>query len=226
MEREAIAAGYRVLAELFINPSKRVESDVAYWFSKIQEEFPEVAAIIHRFLQLDSSENSNEYVSTLELSPPCPLYLGSHIFEEPTTCSGISTSPRNAYMLELGGMYEHFGFDLGSIELPDFLPVMLEFAALSIENEESGAIGLRRRFLEKYLRLGIRPLSKRLEKFESVYQLLMEAIEKLVEEDLRIIGDHPMWEPPDATEDRVPLPVLSGSLVEGVINKCCVEVDS
>ena len=221
MDSQTLSAGYRLLSELFVNPSQRVESDISNWYKKIQQELPEVAIIIEQFFKLDSSSNSHEYVSTLELSPPCPLYLGTHLFEEPSTCSGISTSPRNAYMLELGGVYEHFGFDLGSIELPDFLPVMLEFAALSVESNKEDDIGLRRRFLEKYLRLGIRPLSKRLEKFESDYLLLMTAIEILVEVDLQRIGDQPMWEPPDKSDSRIPLPVLSSYSIEDVIKKCC-----
>lgn len=225
MEKQAIASGYRLLAELFVNPSQRIQSDVSFWFKMVQSELPEVAQIVEAFFTLDSSSDSHEYVSTLELSPPCPLYLGTHLFEEPSTCSGISTSPRNAYMLELGGVYEHFGFDLGSIELPDFLPVMLEFAALSIENEDTDTIGLRRRFLEKYLRLGIRPLSNRLEKFESDYRILMDAIEILVNLDLQRTKDQPMWEPPDEPSGRVPLPVLSNYTVDDVIKKCC-EVES
>jgi nitrate reductase delta subunit len=225
MKKETIVAGYRLIAELFVNPSQRIDSDIALWLNMVKVELPEVAQIAEQFLALDSSLSSNEYVSTLELSPPCPLYLGTHLFEEPSTCSGISTSPRNAYMLELGGVYEHFGFDLGSIELPDFLPVMLEFAALSIENEEIDTIGLRKRFLEKYLRLGIRPLSNRLEKFKSDYRLLMNAIEILVNVDLQRTEDQPMWEPPDEPSGKVPLPILTNNSIDDVIKKC-YEVES
>ncbi|MBT4523957.1 MAG: hypothetical protein HOK75_00825 [Phycisphaerae bacterium] len=220
MNKQSIAAGYRLLAELFVNPSQRDESNISNWIMNVKVDLPDVANIVEHFLRLDASLSSNEYVSTLELSPPCPLYLGTHLFEEPSTCSGISSSPRNAYMLELGGVYEHFGFDLGSIELPDFLPVMLEFAALSLEQEEKDTIGLRKRFVEKYLRLGIRPLSTRLEKFKSDYLLLMSAIEILVEKDLQRTADQPMWEPNDETAQSVPLPVLSNSNVDDVIKKC------
>ena len=209
-----LSSAYKLLAELFINPSQRDEGAISAWLEHIEACMPEVAEQVVRFLVADGSLSTHEYVSTLELSPPCPLYLGAHMFEEPSTCSGISTSPRNAFMLELGGMYEHYGFDLGSVEMPDYLPVILDFMSLSLENEKSADLGLRRRLIEKYVLAGMEPLARGFEKFESVYGLLIPAIELVCSEDLARIGDVPMWRPSDEEKEKVSLQVLSNHSTE------------
>lgn len=206
-----IASAYHLLEELFINPSMRDLDAISNWLKQTRAAMPEVGQQVDRFLGDDHATSSHEYVSTLELSPPCPLYLGAHLFEEPSTCSGISTSPRNAYMLELLGMYEHFGFDLGHIEMPDFLPVMLDFLALSSEGKKKDVLGLRRRMIEKYLLPGLPPLARGFEKFGSVYGLLIPAIELVAAEDLQRIGDVPMWRSPDEKSGKVALNVITES---------------
>lgn len=208
MSNNDIAASYRLLEELLINPSMRDLDSIRSWLDITKSNMPKVAEQIERFMQSENAHSSNEYVSTLELSPPCPLYLGSHLFEEPSTCSGISTSPRNAFMLELIGMYKHFGFDLGSVEMPDFLPVMLNFLALSVNGEKQDTLGLRRRMIEKYLMPGITQLAKGFEKFGSIYGLLIPAIELVATEDLKRIGDKPMWKTPDEESGKVSLHVV------------------
>ncbi|MBC8203569.1 MAG: hypothetical protein H8E91_07050 [Planctomycetes bacterium] len=204
-----IAAAYRLLEEMFINPALRDDQAIAFWFEQVRTSLPHVAKQLDRFVEADGATSSHEYVSTLELSPPCPLYLGSHMFEEPSTCSGISTSPRNAFMLELSGMYEHFGFELGNVEMPDFLPVMLNFLAISLEGSKEDTLGLRRRMVEQYLLPGLSPLAKGFEKFGSVYGLLIPAIELVATEDLQQMGDVPMWKSPDEQSGKVSLNVLS-----------------
>jgi nitrate reductase delta subunit len=204
-----IAAAYRLLEEMFINPSFRDDDAIVSWLEQVRSSLPFVAEQIDHFVEADGSNSSNEYVSTLELSPPCPLYLGSHMFEEPSTCSGISTSPRNAFMLELAGMYEHFGFVLGSVEMPDFLPVMLNFLAISLEGEQEDTLNLRRRMIEKYLLPGLPYLAKGFEKFGSVYGILIPAIELVATEDLQLIGDVTMWKTPDELSGKVSLAVIA-----------------
>jgi nitrate reductase delta subunit len=112
-------------------------------------------------------------------------------------------------MLELIGMYEHFGFDLGSVEMPDFLPVMLNFLALSSDDTKPDSLGLRRRLIEKYLLPGLTQLAKGLEKFSSVYGLLIPAIEFVAAEDLHRMGDQPMWKTPAEASGKVSLNVIT-----------------
>jgi nitrate reductase delta subunit len=141
----------------------------------------------------------DEYTQTLELAPPVPLYFGAYVFEEPSSCRGAGASGRNGYMIELGALYEHYGLGLAAHEreLPDYVPAIVEFLALSLELPERDGIGLRRRLVEKYVQPGIAPLRKALQKYESVYDVLMEALEIALAEDLERLSEDPVWIPPE-----------------------------
>jgi nitrate reductase delta subunit len=142
-------------------------------------------------------------VRTIELSPPCPLYLGAHLFDEPTTCRNVGSSPRNGYMVELAAIYRHFGLELGARELPDYVPVVVDFLAASVELDDRDGIGLRRRLLERLVRPALAPLRDGLEKLESPYALLIAALERILELDLARLGDRPAWSPLDRAEAPV-----------------------
>jgi nitrate reductase delta subunit len=163
---------------------------------------------IERFLASPAAHNIEEYTQTLELTPPCPLYLGAHMYDEPSSCRGAGACGRNQYMIELGALYEHFGFSVEGRELPDFLPVMVEFLAVSLAHRDRDGIGLRRRFVEIYLQPGIPPLRKALQKYESVYDLLLEALELAVDEDQERLAEDPVWLAPEVLEA---IPVRAGS---------------
>jgi nitrate reductase delta subunit len=112
-------------------------------------------------------------------------------------------------MIELTGLYRHFGFDLTGRELPDYLPVMVDFLGISLRPGSRDGIGLRRRFLERYVGPGLGPLREALAKYESPYGLLVSALAGCVEQDLERMGDAPAWEPPADRSGRVAsLPVL------------------
>ncbi len=80
MDTRDLAASYRLIEEMFINPSLRDGDAVVSWKQLVEASMPEVAQQVDRFLEADGALSSHEYVSTLELSPPCPLYLGAHMF--------------------------------------------------------------------------------------------------------------------------------------------------
>lgn len=215
MRTSALTVSYEIIAELFLHPDERNESRVVALSRRLADVGSDGGALIKKFLADPGSKSCAEYVQTLELSPPCPLYLGAYLFDEPTSCRGAGTSGRNAYMLELSGLYRHFGFDLTGRELPDYLPAVVEFLGISLEHRARDRIGLRRRFLEHYVLPGLGPLREALAKYHSPYVLLVSALRSTVEEDLRRIGDAPAWEPPapppaERSGDRVSLPVLSG----------------
>ena len=95
-------------------------------------------------------------------------------------------------------------------ELPDFLPVMIDFLWISLERPALDEIGLRRRYLEHYVLRGLPPLRESLDKYHSAYALLVSALEITVQEDLHRLGDTPTWmPPPNGSEDAVSLPVLA-----------------
>ncbi len=190
-----LGAVYRVVAELLLNPGVRDMERVDLNRARLPN--APVREMIEGFLASPAAHNIDEYTQTLELNPPCPLYLGSYVFDEPNSCRGAGACGRNGYMIELGALYEHYGLGLGGSELPDFLPVMAEFLAMSLDHPERDGIGLRRRFVEKQVQPGLAPLRKSLQKYESVYDLLIAALEAAVEEDLERLADDPVWVSPE-----------------------------
>lgn len=192
-----LGAIYRIIAELLINPAFRDEERVAQELVRLPASA--VRERIERFLASPQSLDVGEYTETLELAPPCPLYLGAYTYAEPSSCRGAGASGRNGFMIELAALYEHFGVSLGEKELPDFVPVAVEFLAISLDRPERDGIGLRRRLLEKYLQPGLPPLRKALQKYESIYDLLIEALETAVNEDLERLADDPVWLSPEVT---------------------------
>ncbi|NBC47359.1 MAG: hypothetical protein GVY22_05075 [Gammaproteobacteria bacterium] len=189
---------YELIAELLLNPEIRDP----LWVEGALERLPNSAVreLLERFKANPAAHNIDEYTQTLELTPPCPLYLGAHLYEEPNSCRGAGACDRNQYMIELGAIYEHFGLGVDARELADFLPVMIDFLAASAKRTERDGIGLRRRFVEHYLAPGLPALRASMRKYESVYELLVEALEIAIDEDLERMAEDPIWLPPEILE--------------------------
>jgi nitrate reductase molybdenum cofactor assembly chaperone NarJ/NarW len=196
-----LGAMYRIIAELLLNPAFRDEESIARNFARLGES--PVRECLARFLDSPRASDVDEYTQTLELAPPCPLYFGAYIYEEPSSCRGAGASGRNQFMIELAALYEHFGVTLGDRELPDFVPVVIEFLAVSLEHPERDGIGLRKRLVDKHVHAGLAPLRKALQKYESVYDQLIEALEYTVNEDLERMADEPVWLAPEV-KDTIP----------------------
>lgn len=79
------------------------------------------------FLGWYRSQNLHElqgaYVETFDFNRRCSLHLTYHI-------NGDSRQ-RGLGLLKIKSTYREAGFEFGESELPDFLPVMLEFAAMA-----------------------------------------------------------------------------------------------
>lgn len=213
MQGEWLSATYRLIGELLLHPDDRDVRRLNGLLRRFRQESLDELEPVREFLTHPGSSSKDEYVQTLELSPPCPLYLGAYLFDEPTTCRGVGVSGRNSYMLELVGVYRHFGFDLSGRELPDYLPALVDFLWISLERGDRDGIGLRRRLVEQYVHPGLKPLRAALAKYRSPYALLIEALERTVDQDIRLMGDAPAWRPPlpppEAPGRR--LPVLSAA---------------
>jgi nitrate reductase delta subunit len=190
-----LGAAYRVIAELLLNPEFRDGERVALDLARLQGSA--LGEQIELFLEEPGAHDIGEYTQTLELAPPVPLYLGAYMYEEPSSCRGAGASGRNAFMIEIAAIYEHFGVSMGDSELPDFAPVVIEFLALSLSYPDRDGIGLRRRLVEKYVQPGLPALRKALKKYESVYDRLIESLEVALNEDLERMADDPIWLAPD-----------------------------
>ena len=197
MKESVVSACYGFIAEAFINPLDRDTSYIEECLATIKKESEALADPLERFWKEPASHSASEFTQTVELNPPVPLYLGTYFFEEPESCQTVGLSDRNGYMVELKSIFRHFGFDMNGKELADYLPVMVSFLGLSLAKAEMDKIGLRRRFIEIYLTPGMEPIKKRFVKHESTYALLIECLELAMEEDLKLMKDQTMWQPPD-----------------------------
>ena len=134
------------------------------------------------FLARRGEVGAEDYLNLFELDPRCPLYLGSHQFEEPKNCNAVGLSDRNTYMLEIANVYGHFGFELQG-ELPDFLPVMVEFLALTAGCEGADA-AVRLRLVDKLMLKGLAALAVEMAKSESPYPHLVAALQACLEQEM------------------------------------------
>ena len=173
---------YAALAELWCSPQDVDMEEVARGagdeFSRWESMDEEGAALLARFLEDPIPED--EYVELFELDPRCPLYLGSHSFDEPQTCAGAAISDRNGYMIELRGIYGHLGMTPNGRELPDYLPLMVEFLALSAESEDP----IRMKLIEEYIIPFLPAMRSKLEELKTPYIYLLDALERVLKLDL------------------------------------------
>ena len=173
---------YAALADLWCSPqdvdSEEVGRAAGEEFSRWESMDEEGAGLLSRFLEAPIAED--EYVELFELDPRCPLYLGSHSFDEPQTCPGAGMSDRNGYMLELLAIYRHLGLTPNAGELPDYLPLMVEFLALSAESEDP----IREKFIEEYILPYLPAMRSRLEELKTPYLYLLEALERVLRLDV------------------------------------------
>ncbi len=85
------------------------------------------AAELHEFCRWYTAHSVAElqglYVDAFDFTKTCSLHLTYHVYGDQRR--------RGLAMLELKGVYRSAGFEPPGTELPDFLPLMLEFAALA-----------------------------------------------------------------------------------------------
>lgn len=174
---------------------------------------PKVAAHLRAFHETRHTVGPEEYLNLLELNPRCPLYLGSHQFAEPTSCSRAGLSDRNQYMLEVGNVYRHFGFEIVA-ELPDFLPAMTEFLAMSAESvgdPEGEDAKLRLRFIEKLMLPGVEQFAEKLAAEGGPYDHLAQALLGCLRHELGLDPERRQGPPADGERlDLIQIAETSG----------------
>jgi len=195
LDAAALTRCYQFIAEAFIYPEEQDRQrmrELAAGFAGVPEG---VRRALGRFCLAIESISCEEHLQTLELSPRCPPYLGSYLFEEPTSCRGAARSDRNGYMIELANIYRHFGVVLDPHELPDYLPVVADFLWISRERSEHDRIGLRYAFIEQYVQPALPGLLESLRRAESPYALPVEALQALLQLELDTAGPRPSLRP-------------------------------
>ncbi len=181
-QEQFLADFYALIAELWCGPpeadAKREEinKDAEEVVKRLEGIDKEGAMLLSRFLT-ENAISEEDYVDLFELDPQCPLYLGSHSYEEPKTCANAAVSDRNEYMIELIGIYRHFGQMPNGRELPDYLPLMVDFLSLTVESKDDP---VRQKLIDEYLLPYLPPMRSRLEALRTPYLYLLDAMEKVI----------------------------------------------
>jgi len=173
---------YAAMAELWCSPQdadlEEARRGAVEAIARLDGIDKDGAALLARFLEKPVSEE--EYVELFELDPRCPLYLGSHVFDEPETCAQGAVSDRNGYMIELLGIYGHLGLAPNGKELPDYLPMVVEFLSLAAESKDP----IREKLINEYVLPYLPPIRSRLEQLKTPYLHLLDALERVLKLDL------------------------------------------
>lgn len=181
---EIISNAYRLIAYLWCNPrdvdAEEIRRNAPGAVKALGGIDGESARLISRFLEHEPV-TEDEYIELFELSPQCALYLGSHGFEEPKTCSGAANCDRNKYMVEVVNLYKHFGLALEQNELPDYLPLMVEFLALTVHSQNDP---VRQKLIKEYMLPFMEPICARLEELKTPYLYLGQALNAVFQVDL------------------------------------------
>lgn len=174
---------YALMAELWCSPRdvqvEEVTKNAEEAITKLDSIDKEGSALLSRFLEDPISEE--RYVELFELDPQCPLYLGNHTFKEPETCTQAAVSDRNGYMLELKAIYQHLGLTPNGKELPDYLPLLVEFLSLSAESPDP----IREKLIKEYILPFLPPFRSKLEELSTPYLYLLDMLERVLKLDLK-----------------------------------------
>lgn len=91
------------------------------------DENPEAAALLKDFYgyaaSLPPGRLEEVYTGTFDLDAACHPYVGYHLFGE--------TYKRSAFLVELKQRYNAEGYEFPGTELPDHLPIILHFLAVT-----------------------------------------------------------------------------------------------
>jgi nitrate reductase delta subunit len=92
-----------------------------------------VLGLVDRIAAKDLLEAQSDYVALFDGAPSLSLYLFGHVHGD--------SRERGQAMVDLMEDYRRMGLELASDELPDFLPVFLEYASLHPPEEARALLG-------------------------------------------------------------------------------------
>ena len=175
---------YKLMSELWCSPSEinltNIKKNSENIIKKLEDINKESAMLLQKFLE-ENTISDESYIDLFELDPKCPLYLGTHSYDEPKTCAGAGVSDRNKYMIELRAIYKHFEKIADEKELPDYLPLMIDFLSLTIESKNDEVRG---KFIKEYLLPFLPPVQSKLKELKTPYIYLIDALNKITNIDL------------------------------------------
>ena len=178
---------YKVLSKLLDYPNEALLAAVPQLRHEIKRGFEAAEwLVLDRYLgeleKLDPTEAQAAYVQTFDLTPEHALHLTHHLFGDDKN--------RGPALIDLSEFYREYGLEMvtkdalanaavaedaaanqsAGNELPDYLPLMLEFAA-QLSPEESHI------FLSQWTRV-LNQLAANLEEAQSPYAPLIRLVEQ------------------------------------------------
>ncbi len=159
---------YKIASALLEYPDQELKSALPEITSLlyVNEISAEERSTLKRFLQwLDAQDVTDlqaSYVTTFDMNPEHSLHLTHHLFGD--------DRGRGPALIDLSEYYRGYGLEADAKELPDYLPLILEFASTLEEIEAKVFLGQTVKVLTQ--------LAANLETAESPYAPLIRLIEK------------------------------------------------
>ena len=119
-------------------------------------------AFIDHLAASDATDVAAAYVGTFDMAAEHSLHLTHHLFGDDKN--------RGPALIDLGEYYKNWGLTVADNELPDYLPLLLEFASTLDEQQATVFLG------DMVKVLGV--LADNLERAESPYAPLVRIVEK------------------------------------------------
>ncbi len=184
-----MAKTFKVLSALLCYPTAELQAAASEFAAVLEREglLPEaarqaLAPLIEQIAQGDLYDMQERYVLLFDRTRSLSLHLFEHIHGE--------SRDRGQAMVDLAELYEKNGLAISTRELPDYLPLFLEYLSTQPEDEA-------RELLNQPLHI-ISALATRLMRRESIYAAALRALEAVA---LGKPEAAPLQELLDAAED-------------------------
>ena len=130
---------YKILSLLLSYPSAELQEFLPEAEKELRKEVvltnektDEVLRFTHHFKKMDLTDWQAEYVQLFDYSRSASLHLFEHVKSE--------SKDRGQAMVDMLGFYNENGLQLSANELPDYLPVFLEFLSVQTKNQAAGLL--------------------------------------------------------------------------------------
>lgn len=161
---------YKILSIILKYPTEQLVKNVSYFLDVLKEESLLTSNTIEKLCLLfdylfnnDLIKLQEDYVSIFDRQKSFSLYLFEHIYGD--------SNDRGQAMVDLKNIYLASNLGLVSTELPDFIPLFLEYLSLLSVDESS-------KLLSEPINI-FSILGKRLKQINSFYWVVFSALEEL-----------------------------------------------
>lgn len=172
----------KIISLLLTYPSKELQAEAGVLASAIRDDNGLKSAqrkylveLIEDIAGLDLYEAQERYVHLFDRTRTVSLHLFEHIHGE--------SRDRGQAMVDLMSMYEECGFEVDAKELPDYLPLFLEFVSTRLDLEIDDLLGQTAHIYAV--------LSERLKKRESIYAGIFDILQDVSDQkpDAKLVAE-------------------------------------